>query len=198
MARSSPRSIRFDTPPNRERAALFFDRDGTLNHDPGYLSDPDGVVLLPGVAKAFAELRASFRLYLFTNQSGVARGYFGMDAVEAVNRRLCELLGDPNIFDGICIAPEHPDDPPVYRKPSPRYILETIDREQLDPAQCVMFGDRTSDLDAAYRAGIPAIRITDDRDDPDAAFFAEQHGFETMHSIADFAERIRHEVPGNR
>lgn len=198
MSVSPSCAISFSTPPRRERAALFFDRDGTLNHDPGYLSDPDGVVLLPGVAEALAELRASFQLYLFTNQSGVARGYFGMDAVEAVDRRLCELLGDSDIFDGVCIAPEHPDDPPVYRKPSPRFILETIDREGLDPAQCVMFGDRTSDLDAAYRAGISAIRITDDRDDPDAALFAEQHGFETMHSIADFAERVRAVVQNGR
>ena len=110
MAVLDNRQIRFSTPPTREHSALFFDRDGTLNHDPGYLSDPDGVVLLPGVAQAMAALRVSFRLYLFTNQSGVARGYFGMDAVDAVNRRLCELLGDPDIFDGICIAPEHPDD----------------------------------------------------------------------------------------
>lgn len=178
-------------PPGRGGAALFFDRDGTLNHDPGYLSDPDDVVLLPGVAEAVAELRPSFRLYLVTNQSGVARGYFGMDAVEAVNRRLCELLGGPDVFDGVCVAPEHPDAPPVYRKPSPRYILETIGNERLDPARCVMFGDRASDLDAAYRAGIRAIRITGDRDDPDAAAFAERHGFETMRSIADFAARIR-------
>ena len=194
MAVLDNRQIRFSTPPTREHSALFFDRDGTLNHDPGYLSDPDGVVLLPGVAQAMAALRVSFRLYLFTNQSGVARGYFGMDAVDAVNRRLCELLGDPDIFDGICIAPEHPDDPPVYRKPSPRYILETIEKEKLDPAQCVMFGDRTSDLDAAFRAGIGAIRITADRDDPDAAVFADRHGFETIHSISDFADRFRDPV----
>lgn len=198
MTMPSFRTISFETPPTRDQAALFFDRDGTLNHDPGYLSDPDGVVLLPGVAEAIAELRGSFRLYLFTNQSGVARGYFGMEAVEAVNKRLCELLGDPDVFDGVCIAPEHPDDPPVYRKPSPRYLLETIAGEGLDPDRCVMFGDRTSDLEAAFRAGIHAIRITADRDDPAAAAYAEAHRFETMHSIADFADRLRANTPINR
>ena len=101
--------------------AIFFDRDGTLNHDSGYLGAPEQVALLPGVRETLRALKRRFRLFLFTNQSGVARGYFGMDAVEAVNRRLCELLGDPEIFDGVCIAAEAPDAPELgYRKPSPR------------------------------------------------------------------------------
>ena len=118
------------------RGAVFFDRDGTLIHDTGYLSDPELVELLPGVRETLLALReAGFLLFLFTNQSGVARGYFGMDAVEAVNARLARLLGAESgpFFDGVCVAPEHPDDPPVYRKPCPRYILETIAARGLAP-----------------------------------------------------------------
>ena len=98
------------------RGAFFFDRDGTLIHDAGYLSDPALVALLPGVRETLLALRgAGFLLFLFTNQSGVARGYFGMEAVEAVNARLARLLGAESgpFFDGVCVAPEHPDDPPV-------------------------------------------------------------------------------------
>jgi len=165
------------------RGAFFFDRDGTLIHDSGYLSDPVLVELLPGVRETLHALReAGFLLFLFTNQSGVARGYFGMDAVEAVNARLAQLLGaeDGVFFDGVCIAPEHPDDPPVYRKPCPRFILETMVAHGLSPEKCVMVGDRTSDLQAGVNAGIRAIRYSADIDDSAAAAFAQEHGIGTV------------------
>ncbi len=172
------------------KGALFFDRDGTLIHDSGYLSDPELVELLPGVRETLLALReAGFLLFLFTNQSGVARGYFGMDAVEAVNARLARLLGgDDTFFDGVCIAPEHPDDPPVYRKPCPRFILETIAARALLPASCLMVGDRTSDLQAGINAGIRAVRYCGDIDDPAAAAYAREHAIET---IRDFTELLR-------
>ena len=172
------------------RGAIFFDRDGTLIHDTGYLSDPELVVLLPGVRETLIALReAGFLLFLFTNQSGVARGYFGMDAVEAVNTRLARLLGgNDTFFDGVCIAPEHPDDPPVYRKPCPRFIVETIAERRLLVESCLMVGDRTSDLQAGVNAGIQSIRYCGDIDDPAAAAYARDHAIET---IGDFRELLR-------
>lgn len=167
------------------RGGLFFDRDGTIIHDEGYLHEPEKVALLPGVRDALRALRETHRLFLFTNQSGVGRGYYGMDAVLACNGRLEELLGGPGFFDGICVAPEHPDDPPVYRKPSPRYILETIGRFGLDPALCAMFGDRTSDLEAGLNAGIRAVLVTQDRADAAAAALAARDPrVETAASLA--------------
>ena len=170
------------------RGAFFFDRDGTLIHDAGYLSDPALVALLPGVRETLLALRgAGFLLFLFTNQSGVARGYFGMEAVEAVNARLARLLGAESglFFDGVCVAPEHPDDPPVYRKPCPRYLLETIAARGLAPEACAMVGDRTSDLQAGVNAGIRAIRYCGDIDDPAAAAFAREHALETVRDFGD-------------
>ena len=169
------------------RGAVFFDRDGTLIHDTGYLSDPELVALLPGVRETLLSLRASgFLLFLFTNQSGVARGYFGMDAVEAVNARLARLLGGADaFFDGVCVAPEHPDDPPVYRKPCPRFILETIEARALRPDDCLMVGDKTSDLESAVNAGIRAVRYCGDIDDSAAASFALSHGIGTVRDFRD-------------
>lgn len=167
--------------------AFFFDRDGTLIKDVGYLHDPALVELLPGVKETLHKLRRDgYLLFLFTNQSGVARGYFGMDAVQAVNDRLSSLLGDSTVFfDGVCIAPEHPDEPPVYRKPCPRYILETLQTFNLPKEKCVMVGDRTSDLQAGLNAGIRSVRYYGDLDDKKAAAFAKEHGLPEIH---DFAE----------
>lgn len=171
---------------------IFFDRDGTLNHDSGYLSNPDQVILLPGVKDTIAELSKSYHLFLFTNQSGVGRGYFGMDAVEAVNNRLMELLGNSQIFTDICIAPEHPDSPiQNYRKPSPKYILETIDRFNLDPAKCYMIGDRRRDLEAAIKASIKAIRVTADIDDEAAKKYCLDNQIPSVANFSDILPIIR-------
>ena len=85
------------------RIGIFLDRDGTLIHDRDYLFDPAGVELIPGVAAALATARRlGYRLFIHTNQSGIARGLYAMDAVIRCNDRMDELLGLPRpIFDFI-------------------------------------------------------------------------------------------------
>ncbi len=150
------------------RRAMFLDRDGTVIVHIPYLHTPEQVELIAGAKAALESARAAgFSLYLFTNQSGVGRGMFGLDAVHAVNRRMMDLLGassDSNFFAGVCIAPEAPDAPMVYRKPSPRYILETCKVDRLDPELCWMIGDSPSDWEAGIAAGInvAAVGCTDE------------------------------------
>ena len=141
--------------------ALFLDRDGTLNFDRHYVSDPAGIELIPGVADALRSARAlGLRLFLHTNQSGIARGLFQLEDVARCNARLEELLGLPRpVFDAICVAPEGPDDPQVYRKPSSRFIRECVARHHLDPARCWMVGDRESDLESGRLAGIGTAAV---------------------------------------
>jgi len=141
--------------------ALFLDRDDTLIVDKVYLSDPSGVELLPGVIEGLHHARTvGYQLFLFTNQSGIGRGYYTLEDAHRVNARMEELigLGQP-LFTEIGIAPEAPDQPSLYRKPSPRFILEMIAKHQLDPAQCIMIGDRESDIDAGLAAKITSIAV---------------------------------------
>src|SRR3954471_16084775 len=99
--------------------ALFLDRDGTLIIDKVYLADPAGVELLPGVADGLVLARSrGYQLFLFTNQSGIGRGLHTLEDAQRVNARLEEMVHLPRpVFAGICIAPERPDEPIVYRKP---------------------------------------------------------------------------------
>lgn len=144
----------------KKKGAIFFDRDGTLIRDKGYLSDPSGVEPFAGVGTALNLLRDNgLLLYLFTNQSGINRGWFDRDTVDRCNAEMVRKLGLSHGFDGECIAPETPDEEPVYRKPSPRFILETIHQNQLSPETCWMLGDRGSDWQAGIRAGINAAAI---------------------------------------
>lgn len=143
------------------KKALFLDRDGTLNYDIDYLHEPDRLRLISGTVEAFSRARAlGFRFYLFTNQSGVGRGYFPLEAVHACNARLQELVGmGDDLFDAVCIATERPDGPTHYRKPSPLFIQERIAADGLDPAACYMLGDRQSDWEAGLRAGIHGVAL---------------------------------------
>lgn len=150
--------------------ALFLDRDGTLIENRHYLREPEGVAILPGVREALARARdAGAKLFLFTNQSGVGRGYFTLADVEAVNRRMIDALGlGADLFTGICVAPERPDEPPVYRKPSPRYILEMLAEHAVPAEAAWMLGDTPSDWEAGLNAGIrTAAIIADPAHEPD-------------------------------
>ena len=142
-------------------AALFLDRDGTLIRHVHYLHDPAGVELLPGVAAALARAREhGYLLFLHTNQSGVGRGMFKLEQAQACNRRMLELLGlGADVFADICVAPEAPGQPVVYRKPSPRFAREMAARHNLDLSRSWMVGDYIADVETAFAAGLQAAAL---------------------------------------
>lgn len=140
------------------RRFVAFDRDGTLIAEKNYLSDPDQIELLPGAREAVDRLRAAgYGLIVITNQSGVGRGYFGMDTVEAMNQRLEELLGR---FDGIYVCPHAPSDQCDCRKPKPALILRAAAEHGFEPAECVVIGDKDVDVGLGHNAGGRGILVT--------------------------------------
>ena len=173
--------------------ALFLDRDGTLIEDGGYIGQPDRVKPFPDAGEALRRAAKRFQVHLVTNQSGIGRGYYTMAGAEACNLRMLDLMGLPSdFFAGICIAPERPDEPSPYRKPSPKYLLEVIEKENLSPADCWMAGDRLSDLQCGVNAGVRTalIRTTDHSYTPEIRAFAEEHGIPAFDSFSAFIDRI--------
>jgi D-glycero-D-manno-heptose 1,7-bisphosphate phosphatase len=159
-----------NAPPRR---AVFLDRDGTLIHDPGYLADPEGVRLFPGVADALRSLaEAGFDLVVCTNQSGIARGRYGIPQYERVARRLGDLLA----AEGVALlasyfCPYHPEGtaPPWNedhedRKPMPGMWLRAAREHHLDLARSYSVGDGERDVVAGRRAGTTAILLAAGRD----------------------------------
>jgi D-glycero-D-manno-heptose 1,7-bisphosphate phosphatase len=172
--------------------AIFLDRDGTLIENRHFLRSPEGVALLPGVREALAKARdAGSKLFLFTNQSGVGRGYFTLADVEAVNRRMIEVLGfGDDLFAGICIAPEPPDEPQVYRKPSPRFIRETLAEHGWAAEAAWMVGDSPSDWEAGCNAGVYTAAIVPEQK---ADFDRERRltmGVEDYSSLLEWASAV--------
>jgi len=139
-----------------KKRAVFLDRDGTINVDRNYLSDPAQLELIPGVGPALRRLmEAGFLLFIVTNQSGIGRGYYTLANMHAVNERLCaELANDGVHFEKIYFAPEAPEEPSHGRKPSPQFLFDARDEFGLDLAQSYMIGDKLIDLECGWNAGV--------------------------------------------
>jgi histidinol-phosphate phosphatase family protein len=138
-------------------AAVLLDRDGTLVEDVPYNSDPDRVAPVPGAAEALTRLRAAgLPLAMVSNQSGVARGLMTLAQVEAVNRRVEELLGPLGPW---LVCPHGPDDGCTCRKPAPGLVLAAAAALGVDPTECVVIGDIGADVEAARAAGARAILV---------------------------------------
>lgn len=98
---------------------------------------------------------AGFKLFIVSNQSGVGRGLFTMDDVNKVNARVLEELSRDGVrFEKIYIAPEAPNQPSHGRKPSPQFLFDARDEFSLDLAQSFFVGDKLSDLQCGWNAGV--------------------------------------------
>lgn len=144
------------------KPAVFLDRDGTLNEEVDYLHKPEELALIPGAAAAVARLNArGIPVVVVTNQSGIGRGYYGMEDFERVMARMAELLaGQDARMDAVYVAPHHerglgdfahPDHPD--RKPNPGMLHRAAAEHGLDLAASWMVGDKAIDLAAGRAAG---------------------------------------------
>ncbi|MCY1138516.1 HAD-IIIA family hydrolase [Actinoplanes sp. Pm04-4] len=137
--------------------AVLFDRDGTLIVDVPYNGDPALVEPMPGAREALDRLRAAgLRIGVVTNQSGLARGRFTAEQLDAVNARVEQLLGP---FDDWQICPHDETAGCRCRKPAPGMVVAAAEALGTTPARCVMIGDIGRDAEAAQAAGAAAILV---------------------------------------
>ncbi len=137
--------------------AILLDRDGTLVVDVPYNGEPDAVVPMPGVRQALRRARAAgLAVGAVTNQSGVGRGQLTLPEVDAVNRRVEELVGRIDVW---AVCPHAPDDGCGCRKPAPGLIKEAANRLGVDPSGCAVIGDTAADVDAAAAAGARGVLV---------------------------------------
>jgi D,D-heptose 1,7-bisphosphate phosphatase len=152
--------------------AVFLDRDGTINFDPGYLKNPDELKILPGVIEGIRKLKEQFgfKIVVVSNQAGVAKGLMTVEDVDAVNARLVELLKDGNaILDAVYYCPFHPEysnpEESSCRKPSPEMIFKAAKDLSIDTNRSYMVGDRASDVECGFNAGVKSILLESENTD---------------------------------
>jgi D-glycero-D-manno-heptose 1,7-bisphosphate phosphatase len=143
--------------------ALFLDRDGVINIDHGYVGTPDRFEWVDGAREAIAyATQSGWRVFIVTNQSGVARGHYTEDEVRSLLdwiREECRLYG--GTIDDARYCPYHPDASleayrriSDWRKPEPGMLLDLMRAWDLAPDRCLLIGDRPTDVQAAERAGV--------------------------------------------
>ena len=134
----------------------FLDRDGTINIDFGYVTEPSKIKLIKNVADAISELRKnSFRVIIVTNQSAISRGMATIDDVNLTNQELVKQLKSENInaiIDQILLSPAKPGDNDDTRKPLTG-MLKDLECDY-DRSSSIMVGDKISDVEFGINAGL--------------------------------------------
>jgi len=143
------------------RRAVFLDRDGVLNEDLGYVGQPERFRIYPFAGEAlrlFAD--KGFALFIVTNQSGVARGYFTMEDIQRLHQILLDRVRPLGVeFTDIFVSPDHPEMPSETRKPSPKFALDAARKHHLDLASSYVIGDKPTDLEMGYNANCRVVLV---------------------------------------
>lgn len=144
-----------------ELSIVFLDRDGTLNHDEGYMSDPDRLVLLPGAAEAVAALNAAgVKAVVVTNQSGVGRGLVTREDLVRIHERLIALLARHGArLDGIYVCLHRPDEGCTCRKPGTALAIQAARDLGVNASRSAMIGDKPVDMELGRRLGGRTILV---------------------------------------
>jgi D-glycero-D-manno-heptose 1,7-bisphosphate phosphatase len=150
------------------KKAVFLDRDGTINHDVGHITDPDRFELILGAVSAMKRLRkAGYCLPLITNQAGVGRGLMTEPHLIRVLNSFEELLKEQGTFvDGVYYCPHHPEEAIgtykqacACRKPGPEMLVRAAADLDIVLAESYMIGDHWSDAGAGLAAGCQTILL---------------------------------------
>ncbi len=138
--------------------ALFLDRDGTINVEKNYVWEKEDFEFRKGIFKLLHQyFKAGYLIFVVTNQAGIARGYYSEQEFSRLTEWMTEKFGKRGIhITKVYHCPHHPDftGECSCRKPNPGMILKAIGEYGLDPAKCILVGDKLSDVQAGVRAGI--------------------------------------------
>ncbi len=149
--------------------AVFFDRDGVLNRDVGYLHRPEQLEWMPGALELIRLLKErGYLVIVVTNQSGVARGYYDEAAILALHHRMnADVSRVGGHIDALYHCPHHPEGVvEAYRgscrcrKPEPGMLEQAFADWTIDRSRSFLVGDKPSDLAAASAVGLPGLLFT--------------------------------------
>jgi D-glycero-D-manno-heptose 1,7-bisphosphate phosphatase len=137
--------------PEDARKIVVLDRDGVINHDSeDYIKSVDEVLPIKGSIAAMAELyQAGYAIYVATNQSGIGRGLFSLEDLDAIHTRLIKLVEEKGgAIAGIYYCPHRPEDHCDCRKPKPGLLKQIESHLGHSLAGVPIIGDSVRDLEA--------------------------------------------------
>ena len=180
--------------------AVFLDRDGTINEQMGYINHLSRFVLLPGVAEAIRLLNGEgYLVIVVSNQSGVARGYFPLELVHRVHQLMDNRLSEEGArVDGIYFCPHYSRGKVAEyavscrcRKPGTGLIERACRDFPIDLTHSFMIGDRITDMEFAYRAGLRGILVKSGYGRGDLEHQVPKSPFRPAHVAEDLREAVQ-------
>ena len=149
--------------------AIFLDRDGVINSDVGhyYIYRVEDFVINEGIIPSLKKFSNSgYKLFIVTNQGGIAKGIYTEKDVQKVHNHLLSILEKENVkIEKIYFCPHHDSIAPCEcRKPSPFFIKQAIQDYNIDPNKSYMIGDSLRDKQSAEAAGIKGIKVEANED----------------------------------
>ena len=161
--------------------AVFFDRDGCLIVDKHYLHDPSQLEYFDDTFYALKKIQDhGHKIFIVTNQSGIGRGFFTVDQMQAVHEQMLKDFKDQGIdITEVTFCPHTPTDECDCRKPHPKMINDLCVKYQLDKNLCFMIGDKKSDAECGKNASITGCLI-----------YKNSHHYPSFESLSKFADYI--------
>lgn len=148
--------------------ALFLDRDGVINHDPGdYTFTVEEFIILPTVIDALKLAQdKGYKIIIITNQGGIAKGLYTHDTVHEIHEKLYRACEEKDVhITAIYYSPDHPDfSNSLTRKPESLMMERAIARYAIDTTKSVMIGDRDRDIECAAKVGVRGIKVPTNSD----------------------------------
>jgi heptosyltransferase-2 len=138
-----------------DKPAVFFDRDGTLNRDTGYINKYDDFHIFEDIEQVNRLKEKGFKLIGTSNQSGIARGMVNEGFVKEVNNIFIKQYG----FDDFYYCPHHPDEHCPCRKPEPEMILKARGKHKVNLKKSFVVGDKEADMLLAKAVGAKGILV---------------------------------------
>jgi D-glycero-D-manno-heptose 1,7-bisphosphate phosphatase len=183
-----------------KKAAVFLDRDGTINEQMGYINHLSRFILLPGSGAAIRRLNEHrIPVFVVSNQSGLARGYFPPALLDEVHAKMTAMLAAEGArVDGIYVCPHHPEAMEARyrvdcdcRKPKPGLFNRAAREHDLDLHASYVVGDRWSDLKAAAGCGATGILVLSGYGRGDRDYIGPRQQIQPAYVAEDLGEAVK-------
>ena len=178
------RTVHLKITPPKMAPAIFLDRDGTINKEAGYLSDPEDFEFLPHALEGMKKFRdMGYRLVIVTNQGGIGLGYYTKNDFYRVNKKMLTEVSKAGILiDKIYFCPHSLAENCPCRKPNTGLVMRAKEELNIDLKNSFFIGDSPWDIEAGKNAGMRTIFIKNERVNP------EQLEIQPDFIVADLSE----------
>lgn len=173
--------------------SILLDRDGVVNKDStGYIKSVDEWEPLAGSMLAIAKLNAAgYRVFIITNQSGIGRGYYSLQDMHDIHKKMHETLKkEGGIIEDVFFCPHAPEEQCKCRKPEPGMLLQCESQYGVDLSQVSFVGDKLSDLQAAEAVGATPILVKTGYGCETLKSLPSDHGYGVYQNLAEYVSHL--------